>query len=85
MSKSLWATKELPIVGHVIKSGQGCVPDPAKVECMLDMDPPCTILLLESLLGAAGYLSKCIPDYAALVLPLRGMGGDRSKHTDTCI
>ena len=23
MSKSLWATKELPIVGHVIKSGQG--------------------------------------------------------------
>ena len=82
MSKSLWATKELPIVGHVIKSGQGCVPDPSKVECMLDMAPPCTILLLKSLLGAAGYLSKYIPDYAALVLPLREMDDDRPKYTD---
>ena len=54
MSKSLWGTKELPIVGHVIKAGQGCTADPAKVECLLDMEAPGTILLLKSFLGAAG-------------------------------
>ena len=37
MSKSLWGTKKLPILGHVIKAGEGCIPDPEKVEAMLDM------------------------------------------------
>ena len=82
MSKSLWGTKELPIVGHVIKAGQGCTADPAKVECLLDMEAPGTILLLKSFLGAAGYLSKYISDYAELVLPLREMDDGRPKYTD---
>jgi hypothetical protein len=82
MSQSLWGTKELPIVGHVLKAGEGCVADPAKVECLLDMAPPCTIMLLKSFLGAAGYLSKYIPEYAGLVLPLREMDDDRPKYTE---
>ena len=77
MSKSLWGTKELPIVRHVIKAGQGCTTDPAKVECVLDMETPGTILLLKSFLCVAGYLSKCVSDYAELVLSLREMDDSR--------
>ena len=49
---------------------------------MLDMVAPGTILLLKSFLGAAGYLSKYISDYAELVLPLREMDGGRPKYAD---
>ena len=37
MSKSLWGTKKLPTVGHVIKAGQSGTADPAKVEFLLDI------------------------------------------------
>jgi hypothetical protein len=82
ISKSLWGTKELPIVGHVIRAGQGCTTDPAKVERLLVMEAPGTILLLKPFLGAAGYLSKYIPDYAELVLPLRETDDGRPEYTD---
>ena len=82
MTKSLWGTKTLPIVGHVIKAGQGCMADPSKIEAMLDLAPPSTIQLLKSLLGAAGYLSKYIESYAAIVLPLREMDDDRPGYTN---
>jgi hypothetical protein len=82
MSKSLWGTKKLPILGHVIKAGEGCVPDLEKVEAMLDMAPPETITILKSLLGAAGYSSKYVPEYAQLVNPLREMDDGRPGYTD---
>ena len=82
MQKSMWGTKELPILGHVIKAGAGCTPDPEKVEVMLDMAPPGSITLLKSLLGAAGYLSKYIPEYASIVPPLREMDDGRPSYTD---
>ena len=82
MSKSLWGTKKLPILGHVIKAGEGCILDPEKVEAMLDMAPPESITVLKSLLGAAGYLSKYVPVYAQLVSPLREMDDDRPGYTD---
>ena len=66
----------------MIKAGQGCTADPAKVECLLDMEAPGTILLVQSFLGAAGYLSKYISDYVELVLPLREMDDGRPKYTD---
>ena len=81
-SKSLWGTKKLPILGHVTKSGERCIPDPEKVEAMLDMAPPRTITVLKSLLGAAGYLSKYVPEYAQLVSPLREMDDGRPGYTD---
>ena len=34
------------------------------------MTPPESITVLKSLLGAAGYLSKYVPEYAQLVSPL---------------
>ena len=84
MSKSRWGTKKLLILGHVIKAWEGCIPDLEKVEAMLDMASPWTITVLKSLLGAAGYLSKYVPEYAQLVTPLREMNDGRPGHTDIC-
>ena len=49
---------------------------------MLDMAPPESITMLKSLLGAAGYLSKYVPEYAQLVSPLREMDNGRPGYTD---
>jgi hypothetical protein len=46
------------------------------------MEAPRTILLLESFLGAADYLSKYISEYAELLLALREMDDGRPKYTD---
>ena len=71
MSKSLWGTKRLPILGHIITAGLGCSPDPEGVQAVLELAPPSTIQELESLLGATGYLSKYIPEFIAIVKSLR--------------
>ena len=49
----------------------GCILDPEKVEDMLDMASPESITVLKTLLGAAGYLSKYVPECAHMVSPLR--------------
>ena len=46
------------------------------------MAPPGSITVLKSLLGAAGYLSKYVPEYAQLVSPLREMDDGRPGYTD---
>ena len=76
LPKCIWGTKTLPVLGHLVKAKQGVCPDPEKVAALLAMDKPSTVGLLKSLLGSAGYLSKFIPDYAALVEPLREMDGN---------
>ena len=71
MSKSLWGTKRLPILGHIITAGLGCSADPEGVQVVLELAPPSTIQELEALLGATGYLSKYIPEFIAIVKSLR--------------
>jgi hypothetical protein len=46
MSKSLWDTKRLPILGHIITAGLGCSADPEKVQAVLELAPPSTIQML---------------------------------------
>ena len=73
LPKCLWGTKILPVLGHMIKANAGSFADPQKCEAIMNMAKPDTVGVLKSLLGAAGYLSKYVPDYAALVEPLREM------------
>ena len=82
MSKSLWGTKRLHILGHIITTGLGCSADPKKVQAILELVPSSTIQELKSLLGAAGYLSKYIPEFAGIVKPSRETDNDRHKLTD---
>ena len=76
LPKCIWGTKELPVLGHLVKAKQGVCADPEKVAALMAMDKPSTVGLLKSLLGSAGYLSKFIPDCAGLVEPLREMDGN---------
>ena len=46
------------------------------------MTPLGSITLLKSLLGAAGYSPKYIPEYASTVSPLREMDDGRPGYTD---
>ena len=73
LPKCLWGTKVLPVLGHMIRANEGTFADPQKCEAIMDMAQPSTVGVLKTLLGAAGYLSKYMPDYATLVEPLREM------------
>ena len=72
----------MPILGHIITAGLGCSADPEKVQAVLELAPPSTTQELKSLLGAAGYLSKYIPEFAGIVRPLSEMDDDRHKLSD---
>ena len=73
LPKCLWDTKVIPVLGHMIRANEGTFADLQKCEAILDMAQPSTVGVRKSLLGAAGYLSKYVPDYATLVEPLREM------------
>ena len=73
ISKGIWATKELPILGHVVKAGVGLMPDPEKVKALTTMAPPDTVAVLKSLLGASGFLTKFLPEYSHHAKVLREM------------
>ena len=73
LPKCLWGTKLLLVLGHMVKANAGSFADPQKCEAIVQMAKPDTVGVLKSLHGAAGYLSKYVPDYAALVEPLREM------------
>jgi hypothetical protein len=79
ISKGIWATKELPVLGHVVKAGVGLLPDPEKVKALSTMAPPDTIAVLKSLLGAAGFIQKFLPEFAHNAKILREM----EKHPRT--
>ena len=72
----------MPILGQIIIAGLGCSADPENVQAVLELAPLSTIQEIKSLLGAAGYLSKYIPEFVGIVKPLREMDDDRHKLTD---
>jgi hypothetical protein len=71
MQKCIWCADKLALLGHVVVLGRGTQVDPEKVEAMMQIAPPEYLSELKTLLGAAGYLSRFIPEYAAMVAPLR--------------
>ena len=70
-SKCVWATTRLPFLGHIVLAGAGLVPDPAKVQALLEAAPPTCVSDLRTFIGASQWLSKHVEEYARLVSPLR--------------
>ena len=70
-SKCIWATTRLPFLGHIVLAGAGLVPDPAKVQALIEAAPPICVSDLRTFIGASGWLSKHVEEYARLVAPLR--------------
>ena len=45
----------------------------AKVKALIDMPPPTSKKLVQKFLGAAGYFSRYIPNYADIAAPLTNL------------
>ena len=71
ISKCVWGTDTLPLLGHLIVAGQGTKPDPAKCLALSKAALPETTGQIKSFLGACGYYRKFIPNFAVLAEPLR--------------
>ena len=52
-------------------AGAGLVPDPARVQALLEAAPPTCVSDLRTFVGASQWLSKHVEEYARLVSPLR--------------
>ena len=78
MEKGLWATKRLPLLGHVVRCKQGIEADPSKVEAMAAMKPPQLVSDVRTFLGASGFLHKYVPEYSTYAAVLRELD-DKTK------
>ena len=69
--KCLFGADQILLLGHEVTAKLGIRPDPEKVSAILDMEIPPTVDALHNFVGATGWVSKFIPEYAELVKPLR--------------
>lgn len=71
LKKCQFGVSKIEYVGHIVTGGQGVSMNPKKVDALLAKEAPRCGSEVASLLGAAGYYSKFIKDYAMVVRPLR--------------
>ena len=56
--------QEVPFIGHLL-TPQGLIPDPAKVEAIVNMPVPTDVKSLRKALGMINYLSKFLPNLSS--------------------
>ena len=71
ISKCVWGTDTLPLLGHLIVAGEGVRPDPMKVDALARAAVPETTGQIKSFLAACSYYRKFIPHFAVMAEPLR--------------
>ena len=71
ISKCVWGTTALPLLGHLIQAGKGVLPDAASCEALARADLPRTSGDIKSFLGACSYYRRFIPNFAVMAEPLR--------------
>ena len=71
-SKCNFKQTDLSFLGHTV-SGKGLQPDASHVTAVSQAPPPTDLPKLRSFLGLTSWYSKFIPDYAAVVEPLRAL------------
>lgn len=72
LSKCNFRQSELSFLGHTV-SAKRLQPDVSHVTAVLQAPPPADLSKLRSFLRLTSWYSKFIPDYAAVVEPLRAL------------
>lgn len=71
LSKSLWGTDELIMVGYKYVAGQGITTAEDKITALMAMEPPRTVGEIKTFLGKTGYYRRFVRNYAALTRPMK--------------
>ncbi|XP_064111370.1 uncharacterized protein LOC135218851 [Macrobrachium nipponense] len=69
-SKAVLRKSEIAFLGHKITS-KGLMPDPKKVEAILNMKPPTDVTGVKEFTGMVNYLSKFLPNLSEVLEPIR--------------
>ena len=83
--KCLFGADQILLLGHEVTASLGIRPDPSKCAAILDMERPNTVDALHNFVGATGWVSKFIPEYAELVKPLRNIIHSYDKKSKASI
>ena len=83
--KCLFGTQEIVLLGHEVVAKIGIRPEREKVKAILEMTLPQTCDALHGFVGATSWVSKHIPEYAALVKPLRDIVHSYDKKSKASI
>ena len=76
--------KQVPFMGHLLSS-QGLIPDPAKVDAIVNMPTPSDVKSLRRALGMINYLAKFLPNLSSMSEVLRQLvQKDVNWHWDDC-
>ena len=70
ITKCVWGTTQLPLLGHTIVAGEGVKPDMEKVRALTGKEKPTTVAALKSFNGAALYYKRFIECFAVWSKPL---------------
>lgn len=72
LCKCTFFQTKVTYLGHVITQG-GILPDPKKVNALLDMKPPTSVKELQCFLGMTGWFCRFIPRYSETAKPLTSL------------
>ncbi|KAL2610726.1 hypothetical protein R1flu_029299 [Riccia fluitans] len=70
--KSVFGVSSGVLLGHII-SKDGLLPDPAKIDAILQMEAPGDLKGVQRFIGMVGYYHRFIRDFAHIALPLFGL------------
>ena len=70
--KCVFFTTQVSYFGHIFMS-EGLKPDPTKLAAITQMEPPNNKAELATILGMVNYLSRFIPNLAAITAPMRDL------------
>ncbi|KAL2653832.1 hypothetical protein R1flu_021960 [Riccia fluitans] len=69
LDKSMFGVSSGVLLGHII-SKDGLLPDPSKIDAILQMEVPSDLKGVQSFIGAIDYYHQFIRDFAHIALPL---------------
>ncbi|KAL2654127.1 hypothetical protein R1flu_022255 [Riccia fluitans] len=70
--KSIFGVSSGVLLGHII-SKDGLLPDPAKIDAILQMEAPRDLKGVQRFIGVVSYYRRFIRDFAHIALPLFGL------------